>query len=74
MKKVFLGLFVILLVLQSCNSNKNTPNNANKPISELSIYNLPSKWTNQNGENIEMKELKGKLDGAIVQELVKKNL
>jgi len=61
MKKVFLGLFVILLVLQSCNSNKNTPNNANKPISELSIYNLPSKWTNQNGENIEMKELKGKV-------------
>jgi len=61
MKKVFLGLFVILLVLQSCNSNKNTPNNANKPISELSIYNLPSKWTNQNGENIEMKELKGKI-------------
>ncbi len=61
MKKVFLGLFVILLVLQSCNSNKNTPNNANKPISDLSIYNLPSKWTNQNGENIEMKELKGKV-------------
>lgn len=61
MKKVFLGLFVILLALQSCNSNKNTPNNANKPISELSIYNLPSKWTNQNGENIEMKELKGKV-------------
>lgn len=61
MKKVFLGLFVILLALQSCNSNKNTPNNANKPISDLSIYNLPSKWTNQNGENIEMKELKGKV-------------
>ena len=61
MKKVFLGLFVILLALQSCNSNKNTPNNANKPISDLSIYNLPSKWTNQNGENIEMKELKGKI-------------
>ncbi len=61
MKKIFLGLLVILLALQSCNSNKNTSNTANKPISDLSIYNLPSKWTNQNGENIEMKELKGKV-------------
>lgn len=61
MKKIFLGLLVILLALQSCNSNKHTPNTVNKPISDLSIYNLPSKWTNQNGENIEMKELKGKV-------------
>jgi protein SCO1/2 len=61
MKKIFLGLLVILLALNSCNSNKNTSNTANKPISDLSIYNLPSKWTNQNGENIEMKELKGKV-------------
>jgi protein SCO1/2 len=61
MKKIFLGLLVILLALQSCNSNKNTSNTVNKPISDLSIYNLPSKWTNQNGENIEMKELKGKV-------------
>jgi protein SCO1/2 len=61
MKKIVLGLLVILLSLQSCNSKKNTPNTVNKPISDLSIYNLPSKWTNQNGENIEMKELKGKV-------------
>ncbi|SHL76432.1 SCO family protein [Flavobacterium xinjiangense] len=61
MKKIALGLLVILLSLQSCNSRKNTPNTVNKPISDLSIYNLPSKWTNQNGENIEMKELKGKV-------------
>lgn len=61
MKKIFLGLLVIFLALQSCNSNKPKPNTVNKPISDLSIYNLPSKWTNQNGENIEMKELKGKV-------------
>ncbi|MFE3870170.1 SCO family protein [Flavobacterium sp. ZS1P70] len=61
MKKIVLGLLVILLSLQSCNSKKHTPNTVNKPISDLSIYNLPSKWTNQNGENIEMKELKGKV-------------
>ncbi|MCK0144469.1 SCO family protein [Arenibacter sp. F26102] len=28
-------------------------------ISDLSIYNLPSKWTNQNNEEIQLKALKG---------------
>lgn len=67
MKKIILGLGIILLGLQSCNSNKNqkniTDNNAiiaNK-ITDLSIYNLPSKWTNQDGMQIEMKDLKGKV-------------
>jgi protein SCO1/2 len=58
MKKLFLGLTLILLVLQGCNTNKKQED---KPISDLSIYNLPSKWTNQDGKNIEMKELKGKV-------------
>lgn len=61
MKKIFLGLFVILLALQSCDSNKKTQKKVNKPISDLSLYNLPSKWTNQNGSTIEMKDLKGKV-------------
>lgn len=30
-----------------------------KEISDLSIYNLPSVWTNQNKQKIELKELKG---------------
>lgn len=30
-----------------------------KEISELSIYNLPSVWTNQDNEEIELKDLKG---------------
>ena len=34
---------------------------AKKPISELSIYNLPEKWTTQNGTDIELKELRGKV-------------
>lgn len=58
MKKLFLGLTLILLVLQGCNTNKKPED---KPISDLSIYNLPSKWTNQDGKNIEMKNLKGKV-------------
>ena len=61
MKKTFFGLFVILLVLQSCDSKLKSQNKASKSISELSIYNLPSKWTNQNGKNIEMKDMKGKV-------------
>lgn len=53
MKKLFLGLTLVLLVLQGCNTNKKSED---KPISDLSIYNLPSKWTNQNGQNLEMKD------------------
>ncbi len=29
------------------------------PITDLSIYNLPEKWTNQNGKDIELVELRG---------------
>lgn len=62
MKKLFLGLMLILLVLQGCNNNKKSENNPkDKPISDLSLYNLPSKWTTQDGKNIEMKDLKGKV-------------
>ncbi|MBP1223013.1 SCO family protein [Flavobacterium sp. 1355] len=58
MKKLFLGLTLILLVLRGCTTNKKSEE---KPVSDLSIYNLPSKWTNQNGQNLEMKDLKGKV-------------
>ncbi len=33
----------------------------NKEISDLSIYNLPSVWTNQDNQEIELKELKGNI-------------
>jgi protein SCO1/2 len=62
MKKLILVFMLLSVVLQSCNSNKNVKKETeSKTISELSIYNLPSKWTNQNSENIEMKDLKGKV-------------
>jgi protein SCO1/2 len=60
MKKLILVLALMLNVLLSCNSKVDaqiTPKSKN--ISELSIYNLPSKWTNQDGKNLEMKDLKG---------------
>ena len=58
-KKVIQGWMVLFLSLQSC--VKKVDVIAEKPFSDLSIYNLPSKWTNQNGENLEMKDLKGEV-------------
>lgn len=58
-KVLFLGLMALAVLLQSCNQKAEKKNE--QPISDLSIYNLPSKWTNQNGENIELKELRGKV-------------
>lgn len=56
---VVLPLFAFFLAFQSCDKKENIAKE--KPISDLSIYNLPSKWTNQNGQNIEMKDLRGKV-------------
>ena len=36
-------------------------NELNKEIPELSVYNLPSTWTTQNNEQIELKDLQGKV-------------
>jgi len=62
MNKLILGLVLILLTLQSCSSNKEEKKALDpKTISDLSIYNLPSQWTNQEGTDIEMKDLNGKV-------------
>lgn len=52
-------IFALFLAFQGCNKKESVAKE--KPISDLSIYNLPSKWTNQNGQNIEMKDLRGKV-------------
>lgn len=54
-----LPILILVFTFQSC--NKKEAVDKDKPISDLSIYNLPSKWTNQNGQNIEMKDLRGKV-------------
>ncbi len=54
-------ILMLFLILESCRKNESKATVESKPISELSIYNLPSKWTNQNGDNIEMKDLRGKV-------------
>lgn len=60
--KLMLTFTLMLSVLQSCNTKADAQTSPNtKKFSDLSIYNLPSKWTNQDGKNIEMKDLKGKV-------------
>ena len=54
MKTLIIGLLTILITTKHCYSQSSS----NK-ISDLSIYNLPSKWTTQNGKDIELKDLKG---------------
>lgn len=61
MKKIIIAILILIFSLQSCKDSKDNAvtNVIDQPISDLSIYNLPSKWTNQNGKNIELKSLKG---------------
>lgn len=61
MKKIIVPILILIFSLQSCKDSKDKTviNTINKPITDLSIYNLPSKWTNQNGKDIELKSLKG---------------
>lgn len=74
MKNIVILLFASLLMI-GCKKTKNdtkastalgsdTPaerktEKPDGPISDLSIYNLPSKWTNQDGDEMELKDLRG---------------
>lgn len=62
MKKIIIAVFILLFSLQSCKEKSKEANSTapkNKEISDLSIYNLPSAWTTQDGKNIELKTLNG---------------
>lgn len=68
LKYIFIA---VSLVAISCNeaSKKDagdnvtidSENTSSATISDMSIYNLPSHWTTQDGKEIELKELKGKV-------------
>ncbi|WP_343588956.1 SCO family protein [Flavobacterium sp.] len=60
MKKTAIA-FLLLFSFYSCKESdkKEVKTETNKEISDLSIYNLPSKWTTQNGKDIELKSLRG---------------
>lgn len=72
MKNKFKYIFIaVSLVAISCdNTSKqdsktteanNQENTESAEISDMSIYNLPSHWTTQDGEDIELKSLQGKV-------------
>ncbi|UKJ08511.1 SCO family protein [Solitalea lacus] len=61
MKTIYSGFLIILLTLQYAVAQSQEGPNKSQNFTDLSIYNLPSKWTNQNGNEIELKELKGKV-------------
>ena len=65
MKNSILSKIVLLIAIPSfsfsCKNNQKKTEADNQTISDLSIYNLPSKWENQNGQTIEMKDLRGKV-------------
>lgn len=67
----YIAIIIALVGLFSCNNNSEKDVEAittskvkkaeNEDIPEMSIYNLPSHWTTQNGEEIELKDLQGKV-------------
>lgn len=64
-------LFAISLFAISCNDafkndseaivENDSINSSDNKISDMSIYNLPSHWTTQDGNEIELKQLQGKV-------------
>lgn len=63
MKNLIIAISVLLFTLQGCKDSDKKVSTATtgKTISDLSIYNLPSQWTTQDGKNIELKSLKGNI-------------
>lgn len=57
MKSLIFGFLTILLTSQTYVAQNKTESK----ITDLSIYNLPSRWTTHNGNDIELKELKGEV-------------
>ncbi|TDP01425.1 SCO family protein [Flavobacterium sp. 245] len=58
MKKITIAFLALTLSFYSC-KKAESKTETKKEISDLSIYNLPSKWTTQNGKDIELKSLRG---------------
>lgn len=76
-KLILLGLSFSLFVLNSCGTateekgdenHEKTERNLNftGELPELSVYHLPSNWTNQNGEEILLEDLRGNIVVAVM--------
>lgn len=71
MMRYLVYLLGIVIMFSSCNNSERAENkekrqlaksgsvDLNTAVPELSIYNLPSTWTTQDNENIELKDLRG---------------
>ena len=64
----FIYLYAILyLLIVSCQNNdhslteNDTTDVQTESLPDMSIYHLPGVWTDQNGQNLELKELRGKV-------------
>lgn len=72
MKNLLMALFAFGLLAQACqNPETSTQVELKQPtltdsLSDLSVYNLSSHWTNQNGEEMELKDLKGNVVVAVM--------
>lgn len=68
-------LFTTSIIMFSCKNNSDQKTGLaadgektemNNKISDMSIYNLPSHWTTQDGKDIELKELQGKVVAMVM--------
>ena len=71
MKYAKYALIGFLTFLVSCKDNPKTDSREvetsdSQKISDMSIYNLPSHWTTQDGEDIELKDLQGKVVAMVM--------
>lgn len=68
MKKLLFFTVICLLFATACQNDTNSGPESEMPIEdqntslpEMSIYHLPGVWTNQDGHDFELKELRGKV-------------
>lgn len=71
MKKLLYLPFLMIFLFSCKNSNETDikPEDEmemSEDFSDLSIFNLPSHWTNQDGEEIELKDLQGKVTAMVM--------
>lgn len=64
MKKYRIVIVIISLLILSCKQEKVEQNNS--PISEESIFNLTSKWKNQDNQTLEIKDFRGKVSVMVM--------
>jgi len=73
MRKLFIVCILAGFLAGSCNQKKDSGaagdpevSEVSEEFSDMSIYNLPSHWTDQNGEDIELKDLRGKVTALVM--------